>query len=138
MNSFVIIVLFMSMIFCHIVDDYYLQGCLANMKSKNWWEKNYPDKKYKNDFIIALFEHAFSWAFSIHIPILVYVFYKGISINTIIYILSMVFNIIIHMIVDNTKANLLKINLTQDQCIHFIQIVTTLILYVIYIRGYCL
>lgn len=44
-------VLILSMIFCHIVDDYYLQGCLAKMKQKKWWEENCPDEKYKNDFM---------------------------------------------------------------------------------------
>ena len=39
------------MIFCHIVDDYYLQGKLASMKQKSWWEKNAPDRLYKYDYL---------------------------------------------------------------------------------------
>ena len=38
------------MIFCHIFADINLQGCLADMKCKSWWEQNYPDKKYENDY----------------------------------------------------------------------------------------
>ena len=35
----------LCMIFCHIIDDYYLQGILASMKQKSWWKNNYPDKR---------------------------------------------------------------------------------------------
>ena len=35
------------MIFCHIVDDYYLQGWLALAKQKKYWQENAPDKLYK-------------------------------------------------------------------------------------------
>ena len=62
--EFLTVILLLSMIFCHIVDDYYLQGFLASAKQKSWWEKNLPNKLYKNDYIIALFEHAFSWTFT--------------------------------------------------------------------------
>lgn len=59
-----------SMIFCHIVDDYYLQGWLASAKQKEYWRKqeNYSEK-YKNDYIAALFMHSFSWGFMIMLPI---------------------------------------------------------------------
>lgn len=33
-------ILLLTMLFCHIVDDYYLQGWLASAKQKSWWEKN--------------------------------------------------------------------------------------------------
>ncbi len=49
MNNFFVILL---MIFCHIVDDYYLQGILAKMKQKMWWKENAPDNiHYKYDYI---------------------------------------------------------------------------------------
>lgn len=32
-------ILLLCMLFCHIVDDYYLQGWLASAKQKSWWEK---------------------------------------------------------------------------------------------------
>ena len=41
------------MIFCHIVDDYYLQGILASMKQRKWWEEHYPQKSYNYDYIMA-------------------------------------------------------------------------------------
>ena len=47
--EFKVLVLF-AMLFCHIVDDYYLQGILASMKQKSWWEANAPVPLYKNDY----------------------------------------------------------------------------------------
>lgn len=116
------IFILISMIFCHIVDDYYLQGWLASAKQKSWWIKNTPNKLYKNDYLMALFCHSFSWSFMIQLPILIYSFYTHLFIWN---ILLFIINVIIHMFVDNLKANKLKINLIQDQIIHFIQIVVT-------------
>ena len=59
------------MLFCHIVDDYYLQGWLASAKQKKWWEQNASNPLYKNDYIMALVEHAFSWTFMVHVPIVI-------------------------------------------------------------------
>ena len=58
-----------AMIFCHIVDDYYLQGILASMKQRQWWKENAPNKMYEHDYIVALIMHAFSWSFMISIPL---------------------------------------------------------------------
>lgn len=110
------------MIFNHIVDDYYLQGWLSSAKQKKYWRElpNYSDK-YKFDYIIALVMHSFSWTFMIMLPI-AYInqFYIGIT-----FIITFFINMIIHIIVDNAKANLFKINLIQDQLIHLIQIIIT-------------
>lgn len=55
------IILF-SMIFLHILDDFCLQGIMASMKQKSWWQKDSvgSQPKYKNDYIAALFAHSFS------------------------------------------------------------------------------
>lgn len=119
------IFILISMIFCHIVDDYYLQGWLASAKQKRWWIENAPNDLYKNDYLMALFCHSFSWSFMIQIPILIYSFYINIFIWN---ILLFIINLIIHMFTDNLKANKLKINLIQDQIIHFIQIIITWII----------
>ena len=76
------ILLLLFMIFCHIVDDYYLQGWLASAKQKSWWENNCSNVLYQNDYIMALIMHAFSWTFMIHISIIIYLFYYNININT--------------------------------------------------------
>ena len=119
------IFILISMIFCHIVDDYYLQGWLASAKQKRWWIENAPNDLYKNDYLMALFCHSFSWSFVIQFPILIYSFYTHLFIWN---ILLFIINLIIHMFIDNLKANKLKINLIQDQIIHFIQIIITWII----------
>ena len=119
------IFILITMIFCHIIDDYYLQGWLASGKQKSWWNKNAPNQLYKNDYLMALFCHGFSWSFMIQLPVLIYSFYTHLFIwNIILFII----NLIIHAFVDNLKANKLKINLIQDQTIHFIQIIITWII----------
>lgn len=109
------------MLFCHIIDDYYLQGILANLKQKKWWKENEPNEKYRYDYLMALFMHSFSWSFMINLPILVY----GIINNNIwsSYIISLIVNTVVHFIVDNSKANKYKINLIEDQIIHILQII---------------
>lgn len=112
------------MFFCHVVDDYYLQGVLASMKQKVWWEKNAPDQLYKNDYKMALYEHAFSWSFMISLPLLIIALCKDSSLYYPIFMFY-IFNTLCHAYVDNLKANQHKINLIQDQLIHFVQIFIT-------------
>ena len=105
------------MIFLHIVDDYFLQApTLGKLKQKQFWEENAPDKKYKYDYLMALFMHSFSWAFMIMIPTMIN--------NCFIWWLLPI-NLIIHFVVDHLKANLGKLNLIADQSIHLVQIVLT-------------
>ena len=117
----------LKMIFLHIVDDYYLQGILAQMKQKKFWKEQAPDEKYKYDYIWALIMHAFSWAFMIMLPIAID---RQFAVAW-IYAVALIVNATIHGIVDNLKANKLKINLIQDQSIHIMQIVTTFIVYLV-------
>lgn len=108
------------MIFCHIADDYYLQGILANMKQKSFWQENAPGRLYRNDWRAALFTHAFSWTFTVMlIPTLV--FLRGeISAGWVIIFAA---NTAVHAFVDNLKANKRLINLICDQTIHVVQVV---------------
>lgn len=128
------ILLFFGMIFMHIVDDYYLQGWLASAKQKSWWEQNAPDRLYKYDYIMALFMHSFSWAFMIMLIPSIYTLITTINIgNASLAITSIFFvNLCIHMITDDSKANLKKINLIQDQLIHLTQILVTWIILVVF------
>ena len=109
------------MIFCHIVDDYYLQGILASMKQKEWWQLNTSNPLYKYDYLMALFIHSFSWAFSVMLVPTVYVLIAGGNWYPILFI----GNVILHMMVDDLKANQKKINLIMDQTIHLLQIIWT-------------
>lgn len=136
------------MIFLHIVDDYYLQGQLANMKQRNWWiaqirhvhtgrRRNSHDEKlddseeemlamYKYDYVVALIVHAFSWAFMIQLPALILIMtQKDDKIYTYLYTVMLMFNTFVHAVVDNLKANDRRINLIQDQFCHLMQIILT-------------
>ena len=114
--------IFLTMIFLHIVDDYCLQGILAQMKQKKFWKEQAPDELYKYDYIWALIMHAFSWTFMIMLPL---IFVSPIS--PAFYVIFVV-NLAVHAYVDNLKANKHKINLWQDQLIHLAQIILTFII----------
>lgn len=124
------ILILLTMIFFHIVDDFYLQGLLINMKQKSWWEKNAPDELYKNDYKMALFIHAFSWSFMIMLPIIAYFYINGLQ-PRIGLVFLYILNTDIHAFVDDLKANKRKINMIKDQLIHLLQIFVTWILFMI-------
>jgi len=123
------IFILLIMLFCHIVDDYYLQGLLAKLKQKSWWETNAPDKLYKYDYIIALLEHAFSWTFMIMLAPIVLAVINN-TVNIIVFSIIFLTNWAIHTIVDDAKANRHEINLITDQLIHIAQIIITWIILV--------
>jgi len=113
------------MFFCHIIDDFVIQGKFTYLKQKSWWEKACKDdglslEKYKNDYKMALFEHSLEWSIAIMLPI---IFLYNVS--GWILLVAVILNTILHYIVDNAKANQLRLNLIQDQLIHFIQIIVT-------------
>ena len=120
------------MIFMHIIDDYYLQGILSQMKQKKWWEEYVAkDKQYRFDYIIALIMHGFSWSFMIHIPIIImYIVYGLLELSKFI-ALSIVINAIIHSIIDDLKCNKFKINLVEDQQLHMMQIILIFFVFII-------
>ena len=116
------------MLFCHIVDDYFLQGILASMKQKKWWEENHPQKLYRYDYLVALLMHSLSWAFMIMLPV---AFYMSLDVNT-NFIILFVLNTVCHAFIDNAKANWLLINLIADQSAHIAQILVTFLTLVSY------
>ena len=129
------IVLFLSMIWLHIYDDYHTQGILAQFKQKNWWKENYPQDLYKRDWLIALYEHAFQWAFTTMLPLLVYSIWiwmeSGFYHGLIQWVGLLVINTEFHAEIDNEKANELTISLFTDQILHILQIGITIILFMI-------
>ena len=123
--------LLLKMIFLHIVDDYYIQGWLASLKQKAWWEQNAPDKLYKHDYIMALFMHGFSWTFMIMLAPIIYTVTMASTVNIVWIVATFVINLCTHMFVDDLKANKKKINLIQDQLIHLTQVVATWIVLIV-------
>ena len=82
---------------------------------------------------MALFMHSFSWAFMIMLVPSVYTLITTTNINNASLAIALVFltNLCIHMVVDNSKANLKKINLVQDQLNHLAQILITWVAFVV-------
>ena len=119
---FIKILLFMILL--HIIDDFVLQPIsLSNLKQKKWWKKQegYSDK-YKDDYKVALAIHSISWSIMIHIPLVI----MFPSLGQLALHISFIVNAVIHYYIDDLKANKLKINLFEDQMVHFWQICTTL------------
>lgn len=119
---FIKILLFMILL--HIIDDFVLQPIsLSNLKQKKWWEKQegYSDK-YKDDYKVALAIHSISWSIMIHVPLVI----MFPSLGQLALLISFIVNAVIHYYIDDLKANKLKINLFEDQMVHFWQICTTL------------
>lgn len=122
-----LIFVFLLMIFSHIVDDYYLQGWLSSAKQKKWWKINAPQELYKNDYIVALLMHSFSWSFMIMLPMALY---NNLQVDF-KYLCVLFLNVICHAFTDNLKANKNKINLIIDQTIHILQITLTFLVLMI-------
>jgi len=118
-------ILLLTMLFLHIVDDYYLQGILAQLKQRDWWKYNASDSKYANDYIIALIEHGFSWTFMIHIPFFIMTFFYGYQIYWGFPLFTFLYNWFYHSLIDHMKANVKCINLIEDQIVHIVQIIVT-------------
>ena len=123
-NNTILIVIIASF-FLHIVDDFYLQGILASMKQREWWEEHYNDELYRHDYIVALLIHSMSWSFMVHLPTLVYLYLGGRDLN--FFCSSLLLHAVIHVIIDDAKANAHSINLVTDQVLHILQITIILI-----------
>jgi hypothetical protein len=130
------------MLFCHIVDDFYLQGKLAQMKQRDWWGENIPSSlawkdrlKYLKDYKMALGIHAFSWAFMMQLSIMFCMFWKNqFGLYMLVYVILFLMNSLIHFYVDNLKANSYKINLIFDQSIHIVQVFITWFVFYIFMK----
>lgn len=133
MKSLIILV---EMVFLHFFADYFLQGILAGMKQKIWWVKRSPNKAefdrsiLKNDYKAALFAHSFEWTFIVLLPMLYLVYYNSYIFGySTMYLFLFCGNLAAHYYVDDLKANKHKINLVHDQRLHFIQILTSWIMW---------
>ena len=125
------------MIFLHIIEDFHLQGILANMKQKIWWEKElikshmyYSEKtwkKYKYDYVISLIVHSLENAIFVTLPIIINDLYYTFTVNKdnklwIAWLLDIWLIGYTHYDIDDLKCNRMKINLIIDQLLHFVMI----------------
>ena len=110
----------------HLIADFWMQGCLADLKQKDWWTKkmnelNLDDKHkelYEKDYQISLVCHALMWSIITFSPLIFFV--DSFTFGMIIF-----WNTWYHAYVDNLKANVKIINLFDDQLSHIFQIVLT-------------
>lgn len=113
---------YIFMLFMHVFDDYVLQSfSLVNLKQINFWKQHAPEKKYENDYSIALYMHGMSWAFCVMLPIAIY---YGFNVGRSFFILFWL-NSVVHAIIDHLKANRKMLNLYQDQVLHLLQLAIT-------------
>lgn len=126
------IFIFIAIVLMHLLEDFHLQGCLANLKQKDWWDKNVPNLKdtiYARDYAIALIAHSIENSIFVTMPIiidnLVYMCKSGIDTEAwklwAIFILA---NTAMHTFIDSAKCNSKAINLIVDQVLHFAMLIT--------------
>lgn len=119
--------IFILMVLMHVIDDFVFQPvCLSKLKQKKLWveeckKQGLPFKKYEDDYIMALVCHSASWSAMILLPIIFWM-------PNCEWLCAVWFiNVLIHSLIDNLKANEFKLNLVQDQFLHLVQILITLI-----------
>ena len=124
----------------HLIADYFLQGCLSDLKQKRWWngqmkqlyesfDQKYQtyelkwkiQQKYKYDYMAGLLCHAGMWAIVSFFPLMWYC-------RPWLFTVLLLVNILVHFVVDHMKANTHRLNLMQDQLIHLAQVVTTVLI----------
>lgn len=115
----------LCMFYLHLIDDYVLQGILAQLKQRDFW-KTYGEK-YQADYAVALLEHGFMNAFLVHIPIYIWLCKNEPTIFASVLLLGT-----IHAIIDDWKANDKKINLIQDQFLHIALIIIWWVLFTLF------
>ena len=121
----------LCMLFCHIVDDFYLQGILAKMKQKSWWKEQTDNQMYQHDWLPALIAHSISWSFMMMLPCNVYLLIHK---PDAIYSIGLLFvaNVLLHCYIDHHKCNKHWLNLMTDQCLHMLQIVLTFFAFIVF------
>ena len=110
-----IILLMLAM---HVIEDFHLQGRMADMKQRSWWKANAPSR-YKDDYIPVILLHGMEWSILVSLPLLAA---TGLDVGWWFFIM-VVANGLVHAGVDHLKCNSFKIGLIADQSIHMAQIV---------------
>lgn len=127
--------IFIAMVLLHILEDFHLQGILANMKQKSWWQSEcvklgitYESSKYRLDHVVSLVVHALENSIFITLPLiidgLIATFTTNLNNGLFIGWAFIIFaNTVVHAIIDDFKCNSKGINLIVDQILHFIFII---------------
>lgn len=133
--------IFIAMILLHILEDFHLQGILANMKQKSWWQSEcvklgitYESSKYRRDHVVSLIMHALENSIFITLPLIIDGLITTFTTNPnnclfIGWVFIIFANTVAHAIIDDFKCNSKGINLIVDQILHFIFIILFFSLY---------
>lgn len=105
----------LTMIFLHIVDDFYLQGILAKMKRRKG-NGNY-------DYTAALIIHGYSWSWMVHLPFTSLMVLCDKFQHAPTLALSIILHAGLHAIIDHEKTNNHWFGLAEDQIFHIVQVV---------------
>lgn len=108
----------LAMLFCHVLDDYGLEGCMKDLKQKSWWRERTDDRMYGRDYLAALACHAVSWTFMVMLPA---AWRAGFRPGPAFFVLFPAMAAL-HAYIDDAKANRGRINLVTDQVLHLVQI----------------
>lgn len=151
MISYKIFILFL-MLLMHYIEDFHLQGCLANLKQKKWWEKQMSNNDmhshyalehsiYKNDYKMSLFAHSIENALFVMLPLIVDTLISEYTNHVqniwILFVPSIILICVSHYFIDDSKANKMKINLVQDQLLHLGFIVFIFLCHFLIIGAWC-
>ena len=103
--------LFLFGVLLHIIDDFVFQPiCLSKLKQKKWWvdtcnEIGVNIENYRFDYRCALLIHSISWTIMMMAPIIIFL---DIACGSLIFYI--LYNVYVHYITDDAKANDMKIN----------------------------
>ena len=151
MISYKIFILFL-MLLMHYIEDFHLQGCLANLKQKKLWQEQMSNNNmhshyvfehsiYKNDYKMSLFAHSIENALFVMLPMIVDMliseFIHCLQNTWILFIPSTILICVSHYLIDDSKANEMKINLVQDQLYHLCVILLIFLCYFPIIGAWC-
>lgn len=151
MISYKIFILFL-MLLMHYIEDFHLQGCLANLKQKKWWREQMSNNEfqshyilehsiYKNDYKMSLFAHSIENALFVMLPMIVDMliseFTHCMKNTWILFIPSTILICVSHYLIDDSKANKMEINLVQDQLYHLCIILLIFLCHFPIIGAWC-
>lgn len=106
------------MLLMHIIEDFHVQGRMADMKQRSFWEPY--GEMYGNDHKVVLLLHGFEWAVFVSIPLFLFADVHW------SYFAVMVSMAVCHAMIDDAKCNGRTLNLVEDQTAHVMQVIVML------------
>lgn len=111
-----------TMIFLHIVGEFYLQGMLAKMKKKRWWYRHEPEDGGRYNHIAALIIHGYSWSFIVHLPFTGLIVLCDMFDCMAVLSLSLLSHAVLHALLANDRINHDFLDFADEQACHVAQV----------------